>query len=169
MWVASHLVPTCDAHGYGKFGNCPTLKYIVLCHYMWRWLLASCLEVWARRLCLPTTNNTKYFGCDYQMCYSTCAKGFTLWSVIVGRLRWLNTEGPCVQLCSMSSSQCEWPNWPIFSFDFCWPMMYVVWVIFRSHHYVDLWLLFSRLAYGMFHPSIEEVLIGKWFCHWHTQ
>jgi len=38
--------------GYRKINSCPTLKYIVLCHYTWRWLSVLDLEVWARRLCL---------------------------------------------------------------------------------------------------------------------
>jgi hypothetical protein len=104
MWVANRLVLMCYAHGYGKSNNFPTLWYITLCHYTWKWLLALDLEVWTKRLCLFTTNNTDYFGCDYRTCYSTCVEGFTFWNVVVGRLRWLDMEGPCAQLCTMSSS-----------------------------------------------------------------
>jgi hypothetical protein len=39
-------------------------------------------------------------------CYFTCVEGFTFKSVVVGSLRWSNMEGPCVQLCIMSFSQC---------------------------------------------------------------
>jgi hypothetical protein len=60
------------------------------------------------------------------MCYFTCAEGFTFWSVIVGGPKWLNMEGLCVQLCTMSSSQCGWPNGPILSCGPSWLMMYVV-------------------------------------------
>jgi hypothetical protein len=35
----NYLVPMCYTHGYGKFDNCPTLEYIALCHYLWKWLL----------------------------------------------------------------------------------------------------------------------------------
>jgi hypothetical protein len=91
-----------------------------------------------RRLCLLATDNNDYFGCDYRTCYSTCAKGFTFWSVVVGRSKWSNMERPCVQLCTISSSQCGWLNGPIFSHGFNWPMMYVVWASFKSCHYVDL-------------------------------
>jgi hypothetical protein len=42
VWIqASQIVSTCYAHGYGKFGNCLTPKYIALCHYTWKWLLAT--------------------------------------------------------------------------------------------------------------------------------
>jgi len=37
---------------------------------------------------------------------------FTFWSVVVGGLRWSDMEKPCVQLCTMTSSQCGWPNGP---------------------------------------------------------
>jgi hypothetical protein len=121
-----------------KIGNCPTSEYIALCHYTWRWLLASHSEVCARRLCLPATNNIDYFKCDCRMCYFICAKGFTLWSVIVGRSNWLDMEKPCAQLCTMLFSQCGWLNGPIFSRGSSWPTMYVVWASFKSRHYVDL-------------------------------
>jgi hypothetical protein len=68
-----------------------------------------------RRLCLHVANNTNYFGCDCRTCYSTCAEGFTFWSV-VGRPRWSEMEGPCAQLCTMSFSQCGWPNGPILNY-----------------------------------------------------
>jgi len=44
-----------------------------------------------------------------------CAEGFTFYSVVVGRPRWLDMEGPCVQLCTMSSSHYRWSNGPILS------------------------------------------------------
>jgi hypothetical protein len=59
---------------------------------------------------LLVANNIDYFGCDYKTCYFTCVEKFTFWSVVVGRPRWLNMERPCAQLCTMSSSQCGWPN-----------------------------------------------------------
>jgi hypothetical protein len=40
---------------------------------------------------------------------------FTFRSVVVGELRWSNMEGPCAQLCTMSFSQCGWPNGHILS------------------------------------------------------
>jgi len=115
MWAMNHLVPTCYAHGYAKSGNRPTSRYIVLCHYTSKWLLVSNLKVWMRRLCLLPANNTNYFKCHYMTYYFTCAEGFTFWSVIVGGPRWSNMEGLCVQLCTMSSSQCGWLNRPILS------------------------------------------------------
>jgi hypothetical protein len=139
MWVASHFVLMCYAHGYGKSSNCPTSKYIALCHYTWRWLLALNSKVWVKRLCLFTVDNIDYFGCDYKLCYFTCVEGFTFWNVIIRGLKWSYMEGPCVQLCTMSSSQCGWLNVPIFSRDFNWPTMYVLWASFKSCHYVDLW------------------------------
>jgi hypothetical protein len=96
MWAVSQLVPTCYAHGYGKFGNCLTLKYIALCHYTRRWLLTSNSKVWMGRLCLPLIDNNNYFGCDCGMCYFTCVESVTLLNVAVQRLRWSNMEGPCV-------------------------------------------------------------------------
>ncbi len=106
-----------------------------------------------KRLCLLATDITEYFGCDCMTCYFTCAKGSTFKNVVVGGLKWLDIDEPCTQLCTMSSSQCGWLNWPTFSRGFCWPMMYVVWTIFRNHHYVDLWLMFLRLAHGMSHAT----------------
>jgi hypothetical protein len=153
MWAISHLFLKHYAHGYGKFGNYPTSIYIALYHHSWRWLSVSNLRVWTRRLCLLEVDNTNHFGCDCRMCYSTCAEGFTFWSVIVGKLRWLDMEGPCVQLCTMSSSQCGWPNGPIFSHGSNWPTMYVVWASFRSCRHVNLWQVFSRLTYWMFRAT----------------
>jgi len=47
---------------------------------------------------------TKYVGCDYMMCYLVHVKGNTFWSVVLGRLKWLNMEKPCAYLHVMSSS-----------------------------------------------------------------
>lgn len=33
-------------------------------------------------------------------------------------------------------------------------MMYVMWEIFKNPHYVDLWLMFLKLAYGMSYIAI---------------
>jgi hypothetical protein len=39
---------------------------------------------------------------------------------------------------ALSFSQCGWPNRRIMNGGSNWPMMYVMWVIFKSCHYVDL-------------------------------
>jgi hypothetical protein len=52
-----------------------------------------------KKLCLFATNNIDYFGCDCMTCYFTCVEGFTFKSVVVGRLKWLDMEGLCAQLC----------------------------------------------------------------------
>jgi len=169
MWLANHLVLTCYVHGYGKFNNCPTPKYIALCHYTWRWLLASDSKVWMRRLCLLIVDNTDYFGCDYKLCYSTCVEGFTLWNVVIGGFRWSDIERPCAQLCTMSSSQCGWLNGPLFSRGSNWPTMYVVWASFKNCHYVDLWKCFQSWHMGCLMPRMEKMLVGKWFCPCSTQ
>jgi hypothetical protein len=122
-----------------NFDNCPIVKYIVLYHYTWRWLSASNSKVWARRLCLPTIDNIDYFGCDCMMWYFMRAKGSPFKSVVVGRPRWSDMEELCAQLCTMSFSQCGWPIWPIIGRGYFWPIMHVVWVSIRSHHYVYLW------------------------------
>ncbi len=153
MWTISYLVPMCYAHGYGEFGNQPTPRYIALCHYLWRWLSTLGSKVWTKKLCLFATNITEYFGCDCMTCYFLCAKGFTFKNLVIGGLKWSNMDGPCAQLCTMSSFQCGWQNWPILSRGFYWPMMYVVWAIFKSHYYVDFWSIFSKLAHGMFHAT----------------
>jgi hypothetical protein len=54
----------------------------------------------------------------------------------------------------MVFSQFEWPNGPIFNDDSCWPTMYVMQTIFRNCHYVDLQLMFPRLAYGMSYATL---------------
>jgi hypothetical protein len=108
-------------------------------------------------------DNTDYFGCDFKTCYFTCVKGFTFKNV-VGRPRWSNMEGLCVELCTMSFAQCGWPNWPILRCGSCWPMMYVVWAIFKNRYYVDLWSMFLMLAHGYFMPLVEEMLVSKLFC-----
>jgi hypothetical protein len=82
-----------------------------------------------------------------------CVEGFTFWSVVVGGPRWLNMEGLCAQLCTMSSSQCGWRNGAILRHGSSWPTMYVAWASFRSHHYVDLKQVFSRLTCGMSHAT----------------
>jgi hypothetical protein len=169
MWVMNHLVSTCYVHSYGKYNNCPTSVYIMLCHYTWRWLSASNSNVWTRRLSLHVTNNINYFGCDYWTCYFTCAKGFTILSVVVGGPRWSNMEGLCAQLCTMSSSQCGWPNGPILHCGSSWPTMYVVWASLK----VATMLICVKCSWGwhmrFFMPPMEEMPIGKWFCLQCTQ
>jgi hypothetical protein len=116
MWTSNNFIAMCDADGHGELiGNCLTLGYIMLCHYLWRWLLTSCLEDWLKKLCLFVVDIIDYFGCDYKMCYFTCAQGSTFKNVVIEGMRWSNMEGPCAQLCTMSSFQCGWPNWPFFS------------------------------------------------------
>jgi hypothetical protein len=140
MWASNSFITPCDAYGHGELiGNCPTLWYIMLCHYSWRWLLTSCLKVWVRKLCLFVENNTNYFGCDSKMCYFMCVQGSTFNNVVIEGPRWSNTKRPCAQLCTMSSFQCGWPNWPIFNHGSWWLTMYVVWASFKNHHYVDVW------------------------------
>jgi len=109
LWSCLHL--------YGEFDNYPTLRYIMLCHYLWRWLSTLSWKVWVKKLCLFVVDNIDYFGCECIMCYLRCAKGFgevsTFKNVVVRRSRWSNMEGPCAQLCTMSFFQHGWPNWPI--------------------------------------------------------
>ncbi len=77
IWVMSNLVLACNANGYGKFDDCLTLKYILICHYSRRWLLAWICTFWAKGLCIFATNNNNYVGCDYGTCPFICAKGVT--------------------------------------------------------------------------------------------
>ncbi len=39
MWTTNTFVPMYNANGYGKFDNYLALRYVVLCHYLRRWLL----------------------------------------------------------------------------------------------------------------------------------
>jgi hypothetical protein len=149
MWTMSHLVPTCYAHGYAVAQHQDTFCYAII-HGGGYELQIRRFE-WGDYL-LPA-KNTNYFKCDYLTCYFTCVECFTFWSVVVGGPRWLDMEGLCAQLCTMSSSQCGWPNGPILSRGSSWLTMYVVWANFRSRHYVDLRQVFSRLTYGMFHAT----------------
>jgi hypothetical protein len=57
-------------------------------------------------------------------------------------------------ICAMSPSQCGWPNWFIFNSGSYWLMNYVMWAIFRNYRCVDLWLMFSRLAYGVSYATL---------------
>jgi hypothetical protein len=50
----------------------------------------------SKELCIHVANNINYFAFDYEMHYSTFAKGFTFWCVVVGRPRWSNVEGSSV-------------------------------------------------------------------------
>jgi hypothetical protein len=58
MRVMNIYVSMCNANGYGKFGNCSTLKYFMLCHHLRRWLLTSSPHIQVRRLCIFIENNT---------------------------------------------------------------------------------------------------------------
>jgi hypothetical protein len=48
-------------------------------------------------------------------------------------------------------------------FGYChyWLMMFVVWIIFKGSHYIDLWLVFQRMAYGMSYATIERNINEK--------
>jgi len=130
-----------------KIWQSPNIEiHCVMPLYMEVVISASNLKVWMGKLCLLLANNINYFRCDYKMCYFTCVEGFTFWSVIVGSPRWLDMEGLCAQLCTMSFSQCGWPNGPILSHGSNWPMMYVVWASFKNRHYVDLKQVFLKLT-----------------------
>jgi hypothetical protein len=36
MWIVNNLIPTCNANGYGEFGNQSTPKHMFVCHYLRR-------------------------------------------------------------------------------------------------------------------------------------
>jgi hypothetical protein len=52
---------TCNANGYGKSNNCPTLGYVPLCHYLKRWLLTSSLHIQNRRLCVHVKKHKLHY------------------------------------------------------------------------------------------------------------
>jgi hypothetical protein len=74
---------------------------------------------------------------------------FTFWNVIVGRLKWSNMEGPFVH-------HVIFPMWiknqPIFNGGSYMLIMYVMWALFKSCHYV----YFSKLAYGMSYATFVK-------------
>lgn len=78
MWIVNNLIPTCNANGYGKFGNQSTPKHMSICHYSKRWLSAMNPWIWnTGGFYLYATNNNNYIGCDYKMWYFACMKGAT--------------------------------------------------------------------------------------------
>jgi hypothetical protein len=54
----NNYVSMCNANGYGKFGNCSTLKYFILCHHLRRWLLTSSSHIQVEILCIFIADNT---------------------------------------------------------------------------------------------------------------
>jgi hypothetical protein len=52
----------------------------------------------------------------------------------------------------MATLICLW-SWPY------WIMLCVVWVVYGGYHYLNLWLVFEQLAYGMFYTPLKEVLV----------
>jgi hypothetical protein len=40
----------------------------------------------------------------------------------------------------------------------------VVQTICRNNHFANLWSMFVRMAFAMFTPLLEKVLVGKSFC-----
>jgi hypothetical protein len=75
------------ANGYGEFDNCLTSRYIILCHYLRRWLLTSSSYIQVVRLCIHVANITNYIRCGYKTCYFVGAKGiaFHLISLLEGQ------------------------------------------------------------------------------------
>ncbi len=60
-----------------------------------------------------------------------------------------------------------WPSLFIFHNCFGMIMLYVMWRIYRGYHYVNLWLVFERSTYGIYHiPPLEDLLVKKWFYPW---
>jgi hypothetical protein len=51
------------------------------------WFLTLDLQVWTWIFLLHIIENIDYFGCDYIMVYSMCAKGHTFRSFVVWGLR----------------------------------------------------------------------------------
>jgi hypothetical protein len=145
MWVASSLVPT-----FWQLSN-------VGIHCIMPLFVKVVIDLGFRGL-----NQEIMFTCNKQhqqfwmwlqyMLFYMCGR-FYFQGCCCWKVKWSNMERLCAQLCTMSSSQCGWPNWPIFNHDSYWPMMYVVWAIFWNHHYVDLWSMFLRLAHGMSHAT----------------
>jgi len=65
-----YLVLMCYAHGYGKFGNYPTMGYITVCHISGGGYWPQICKFESKDY--ATTKNINYFGCDYKVCYSSC-------------------------------------------------------------------------------------------------
>jgi hypothetical protein len=166
MWVLNHLVSMCYAHGYGKSSNCPTLKYIVLCHYTWRWVLSLDSKVWTKRLCLLARDNINYFGCDYGMCYFMCK---TFYNVVGGRPRWFDMERPCVQLCTMHLLIVDGQMDPslVVVLASLWCMLCEQ--VSRASTMLICDRCFWSWHMGCLMPPMEEVRVGKWFCPWCTR
>jgi hypothetical protein len=163
MWTSNHLVSMFCAHGYGEFGNCLTLKYIVLCHYLWRWLLTSNSKVWTKKLCLLTIDNTDYFGRDYMTCYSSCAKGFTFLECCCWKAEMVkHGRTMCIIV------PCLLPNVDG-QIDLSLTMVHVsLWcVLYGPSLGVAIMLICDNCSWGWhmgcFMPPLEEMLIDKWF------
>ncbi len=78
MWFQAldNFILTCDAYGNGKFGNCSTLRYFLICHYTWRWLLTLSLQVWAKKFCRLIVYFINYLRCLYMTYHFEGPKGF---------------------------------------------------------------------------------------------
>jgi hypothetical protein len=168
MWIVSHLVSTCYAHGYGKFGNCLTLGFIVLCHYMWRWLSVLDLEVWARRLCLLAADNIDYFGCDCKTCYSMCVEVLPSGVFLEGQdgQTWKDHVRNCAPY--------QIPNVDGQRDPYLVVVPVGLWCMLCQQASRDAIMLiydkcFQGWHMGCLMPPMEEVPIGKWFCLQCTQ
>ncbi len=61
------------------------------------------------------------------------------------------------------------PNWSFFGYYPRQPSMYVMQVIFRGRHYIGVWSMFERLAFGMLDATFEWNICqhGFAFDAWH--
>jgi hypothetical protein len=101
------------------------------------------------------TDNNDYFECDCMTCNSSCVEDFTFWNAIVE-----GWNGQTWKDQYAIVHHVIFPMWiknqPIFSGDSCRLIMYVMWAFFKSCHYVYLWSVFSKLAYGMSYATFVK-------------
>jgi hypothetical protein len=151
MWITINFVPTCNAHGYGEFGNCSTL-YIFSHSTIWR----GGYRIRIGKLCLLVIDNINYFGCDY-ICISL--QVHKVWSFGVLLLEGL--DGQTWKDHVHNYMLCHLLNMdglidPIFGNCSWWTLSYVMWVVYRGCHYVGVWSMFKGLAYGMPYTALGQ-------------
>jgi hypothetical protein len=169
MWILSHLVLMCYAHGYGKSGNCPTLKYIVLCHYTWRWLSSSDSKVWMKRLCL--LQETTLTTLDVTMgCVILCVQKVLPSTVLLleGRDGQTGKDRVCNCVpCHFLIVDGQMDPSLVVVLASLWCMLCAQ--VSRAGTMLICDKCFWSWHMGCLMPPLEEVWVGKWFCPWCTR
>jgi hypothetical protein len=112
-------------------------------------------NMFMRRLCILVINNTNYVQCDFETSYLCVWKvPITFHNVIIGGIRWLDLENHLCHLFDVHG-QVDSSLTIVLTRSHC--------MLCGQYTRVAIMLIYAQCSKCCHMPSLEEILVGKWF------